>query len=178
MLASNVPSAELIDQSAETRANIILSGDCIRASGEYLLRYGLVLILVWIAGLKFTAHEAEAIRPLIATSPFLSWLYLIFSVRSLSSFIGFMELIIALMISVRPISPKTSALGSALAALMFLTTLSFLISLPGWEPSLGGFPALCPTGGFLAKDIILLGVAIWSLGESLQAINQSLRTSN
>lgn len=52
---------------------------------------------------------------------------------------------------------------------MFLMTLSFLFSLPGWEPSLGGFPALSGSGGFLLKDAVLLGAALWSLGESLGA---------
>jgi uncharacterized membrane protein YkgB len=51
---------------------------------------------------------------------------------------------------------------------MFLTTLSFLLSTPGWEPSLGGFPALSrAVGQFLLKDVVLLGAAIWSLGEAL-----------
>jgi uncharacterized membrane protein YkgB len=51
--------------------------------------------------------------------------------------------------------------------LMFLTTLPFLFSTPGWEP-LGGFPALSgAVGQFLSKDVVLLGAAIWSLGEAL-----------
>jgi uncharacterized membrane protein YkgB len=51
---------------------------------------------------------------------------------------------------------------------MFLTTLTFLFSTPGWEPSLGGFPALSAMPGqFLLKDIVLLGAALWSLGEAL-----------
>jgi uncharacterized membrane protein YkgB len=59
-------------------------------------------------------------------------------------------------------------MGSAVAVLMFLTTLSFLFSTPGWEPSLGGFPALSgAVGQFLLKDVVLLGAAIWSLGEAL-----------
>ena len=57
--------------------------------------------------------------------------------------------------------------GSAVAVLMFLTTLPFLFSTPGWEP-LGGFPALSgAVGQFLSKDVVLLGAAIWSLGEAL-----------
>ena len=53
---------------------------------------------------------------------------------------------------------------------MFLTTLSFLFSLPGWEQSLGGFPALSGNGGFLLKDIVLLGAAdvILSAAKALQ----------
>jgi uncharacterized membrane protein YkgB len=73
------------------------------------------------------------------------------------------------MIALRPWTPKVAALGSALAAVVFLTTLSFLFSLPGWEPSLGGFPALSSAGGFLLKDAVLLGTALWSCGESLSA---------
>jgi reactive chlorine resistance protein C len=37
---------------------------------------------------------------------------------------------------------------------------------PGWEASLGGFPALSDLPGqFLLKDIVLLGAAVWSLRE-------------
>jgi uncharacterized membrane protein YkgB len=50
---------------------------------------------------------------------------------------------------------------------MFLTTLSFLLSSPGWEPSLGGFPALSAMPGqFLLKDVVLLAAALWSFGEA------------
>jgi uncharacterized membrane protein YkgB len=54
---------------------------------------------------------------------------------------------------------------------MFPTTLTFLVSTPGWEPSFGGFPALSALPGqFLLKDVVLLGASVWSLGESLQAM--------
>lgn len=47
---------------------------------------------------------------------------------------------------------------------------SFLFSTPGWEPSLGGFPALSTLPGqFLLKDVVLLGALVWSLGEALAA---------
>jgi uncharacterized membrane protein YkgB len=54
---------------------------------------------------------------------------------------------------------------------MFLTTLSFLLSTPGvWEPSLGGFPALSGNPGqFLIKDLALLGISLWSFGDSWRA---------
>ena len=46
---------------------------------------------------------------------------------------------------------------------------NFLFSLPGWEKSLGGFPALSGSGGFLLKDVVLLGAALFTLGDSLAA---------
>jgi reactive chlorine resistance protein C len=52
---------------------------------------------------------------------------------------------------------------------MFVTTLSFLLTTPGvWEASLGGFPAISVLPGqFLLKDVVLLGAALSTLGESL-----------
>ena len=57
---------------------------------------------------------------------------------------------------------------------MFLATLSFLLTTPGvWEPSLGGFPALSALPGqFLIKDLALLGISLWTLGEAWQVSEQ------
>jgi uncharacterized membrane protein YkgB len=140
----------------------------IESAGQFLLRYGLVLVLGWIGAMKFTAYEAAGIQPLVASSPLMSWLYQFLSVQAVSNLLGVVEISAAVMIALRPVSAKVSALGSGIAVMTFLATLTFLFTLPGWEPSLGGFPALSGSGGFLLKDVILLGAAIWSLGESLQ----------
>ena len=135
--------------------------------GAFLIRYGLVLVLGWIGAMKFTAYEAEGIKGLVATSPFMSWMYRVFSVQATSNIIGVAELTAAVLIAIRPLSSKLSAIGSVLAVFTFLTTLTFLFSLPGWEKSLGGFPALSGSGGFLLKDTVLLGAAFFTLGDSL-----------
>ena len=84
--------------------------------------------------------------------------------------LGTVEIAVAAMIALRPVSPRIAAVGSGMAVMMFLTTLSFLLSTPGWEASLGGFPALSVVPGqFLLKDVALLGAAVWSLGEALTA---------
>ncbi|MEO8353195.1 MAG: DUF417 family protein [Chthoniobacteraceae bacterium] len=140
------------------------------AVGNWLVRYGLVLVVLWIGAMKFTAYEANGIQPLVAHSPMMSWLYEIVSVRTFSSGLGVLEIFIAGLIALRPWSAKASAIGSAAAVPMFLTTLSFLFTTPGWEPSLGGFPALSASvGQFLIKDVVLLGAAIWSCGEAWTA---------
>jgi uncharacterized membrane protein YkgB len=65
-------------------------------------------------------------------------------------------------------------IGSGLAVGMFLTTLSFLFTTPGWEPTLGGFPALSAMPGqFLLKDVVLLGAALWSTGEAASAYSNA-----
>jgi uncharacterized membrane protein YkgB len=146
--------------------------------GHPVLRYGLALVIGWIGMMKFTGYEAEGIRPLVAHSPLMGWSYHLLTVRQLSTGLGVVEVGIAILIALRPWSPTGAAIGSALAVPMFLTTLSFLFSTPGWEPSLGGFPALSgAVGQFLIKDVVLLGAATWSLGEALAARRESRQTA-
>jgi uncharacterized membrane protein YkgB len=154
--------------TAATNVVTIDQGSAVQVAAAYLLRYGLVLVIAWIGFMKFTAYEAAGIQPLVANSPLMSWVYAIFSERAFSALLGVVEVAIAAMIALRPVSAKVSALGSGLVAVMFLTTLTFILSTPGWEPSLGGFPALSVVPGqFIIKDIVLLAAALWSLGEAL-----------
>ena len=138
--------------------------------GTHVTRYGLVLVLLWIGGMKFTAYEAEGIKPLVANSPLMGWVYNLVSVTAFSSLLGVVEIAIGVLIALRPVWPAGSAIGSGLAVGMFLTTLSFLVTTPGWEPSLGGFPAISAMPGqFVLKDIVLLGAALWTAGEAWAA---------
>jgi reactive chlorine resistance protein C len=163
---------ELIMRGARERTDGA-HAETIRAAGSFLLRYGLVLVLAWIGAMKFTKFEANAVQPLVANSPFLAWTYRVFTLRGLSNVLGCVELAIAALIALRPLAPRLSAAGSALAMGMFLTTITFLFSTPGWEPRLGGFPALSDAGGFLLKDVVLLGAAVWSLGDALEGHTDS-----
>src|SRR5436190_5555129 len=143
----------------------------VEAVGSGLARYGLAIAVAWIGLMKFTAYEAEGISPFVAHSPLMSWVYGFMSVRGFSAVLGVVEVAIALLIAARPFWPRASALGSALAVGMFLTTLSFLVTTPGvWASSAGGFPALSAfPGQALIKDLALLGIALWSLGEAWHA---------
>ncbi len=144
--------------------------DRLRMLGTHISRYGLVVVLLWIGGMKFTAYEAEGIRPLVANSPLMGWVYQVMSVNRFSAMLGVIEIAVGLLIALRPAWPMGSAAGSGLAAGMFLSTLSFLITAPGWESSLGGFPALSAMPGqSLLKDVVLLGVALFTAGEALGA---------
>jgi uncharacterized membrane protein YkgB len=120
--------------------------------------------------LKFTAYEAEAIKPLVENSPILSWVYDVMSVQTFSMVLGATEILLGILIAARPFSPKASALGSFGAIIMFLVTLTFLLSTPGvWQPEYG-FPCLSPMPGqFIAKDVLFLSAAVWTAGEALTA---------
>ena len=137
--------------------------------GRYLVRYALVVVIAWIGALKFSTYEATAIQPLIAHSPIFSWLYSIVSVRAFAAALGTAEIIAALLIAIRPLAPRISVLGSAMAVLLFASTLSFLFTTPG-ATAAGGFPLLSVLPGqFLLKDLVLAGAALWTLGDSLGA---------
>jgi reactive chlorine resistance protein C len=163
-------SGRVTHRLAETDCYHQTVGAKVQVFGSHVIRYGLALVILWIGLMKFTAYEATGIEPLVAGSPLIGWMYNILSVRAFSAGLGAVEIVIGALIALRPWFPKASAAGSAAAVFMFLTTVSFLFSTPGWEPSLGGFPALSASvGQFLIKDVVLLGVALWTYGEALSA---------
>ena len=139
------------------------------AAGVQVSRYGLVVVLLLIGVLKFTPGEAAGIQPLVAHSPLMSWMYAVLSVQGTSNVIGAIEIVIAVLMALRPISPRTSFVGSLGAVITFLLTLSFLFSTPGAAELKYGFPFLGGTGQFLIKDLVLLGASLWTAAEAYSA---------
>jgi reactive chlorine resistance protein C len=138
--------------------------------GGLLARYGLAVVIGWIGLLKFTSYEAEGIQPLVANSPFMSWIYDVMSVTTFSTLLGVVEGSAAVLLLVKPWWPRLSAVGSLIAVGLFVATISFLFTTPGvGEASAGGFPALSMTGEFLIKDVALIGIAVWTLADALNA---------
>jgi reactive chlorine resistance protein C len=160
-----------------------------------MLRASLVIVLVWIGGLKFVDYEADSIVPLVANSPVMSFLYhhpadyrphmnkegeLNLQHRewhrengtyTFSHGLGAAIVGIGLLIALYPVKPELSALGSGLLILMSCTTLSFLITTPeAWVPALGdanhGFPYLSGGGRLIVKDFIMLAAAVDTLADS------------
>jgi uncharacterized membrane protein YkgB len=148
------------------------AGIRLESIGLHVTRYAIVVVLLWIGAMKFTAYEAGAIEPLVANSPLMSWLYAVFSVQTTSNLIGVAEIVAGILIGLRPWSALACVLGSLMGIATFAITLTFLLSTPGWEPSLGGFPALSVAPGqFILKDAVLLGASVWSLGEALRSVS-------
>ena len=145
-------------------------------AGRTIARYGLVTILIWIGGMKFTAYEAEGIQLFIRNSPLFAWLNQLSGVETVSALIGTVEIGTGVLLMLRPISIRAGLIGGALASATFLGTLSFLVTTPGVvEPSVG-FPGLSVVPGqFLIKDLVLLGVSIGCFGESAWAWRRQRR---
>ncbi|MBN6152197.1 DUF417 family protein [Xanthomonas sp. AmX2] len=132
--------------------------------GTFVLRYSLVLIFLGFGLFKFTAYEAAAIAPLIENSPFFSWINAL-GRQGASNLIGTIEVITAILIALRKPFPKLSAVGSLMASFALVGTLSFLFTTPGIDPK-------TTTAGFLFKDLVLLGAALWTASEALLGAKQ------
>src|SRR6266852_5342432 len=141
----------------------------LEAAGILVSRYGLVAVLLLIGVLKFTPEEAAGIQPLVAHSPLMSWMYAVLSVQGTSNLIGVIEIVVAILVALRPISPKASFVGSLGAVITFLLTVSFLFSTPGAAQLKYGFPILGGAGQFLIKVLVLLGASFWPAAEAYSA---------
>ena len=76
------------------------------------------------------------------------------------------EIIVALLIGLRPLSARLSFVGSLGAIITFVLTVSFLFSTPGAFHFSYGLPMLGDAGQFLIKDLVLLGASIWTAAEA------------
>ena len=77
-------------------------------------------------------------------------------------------------------SPKIGLAGAALAIVMTMGTLSFLVTTPEvWVPDLGseehGFPLLTGAGRLVIKDTAILAGAIVVLSDSAKRVLNQLR---
>ena len=153
------------------------AGPSLMKVGQLVARYGLVVVMAWIGFGKYVKMES---RVLIEHSPLLSWIYDYLSVTAVARGLGTTEIVAALLIAARPMWPRASAVGSVLAVVLFLGTLSFLFTTPGVVAThAAGLPVpSAQPGQFLLKDLVLMGVSIWTLGDSLsgavrsRAVNQ------
>ena len=164
--------------------------------GMFMLRLGLVVVLLWIGGLKFADYEADGIVPLVANSPLMSFLYhhrapdyrhymnkegevipahhqwnVENGTYPVSYGLGITIILIGVLIASYPIAPQVSAVGSFLLILMACTTLSFLVTTPEvWVPDVGsathGFPYLSGAGRLVVKDSIMLGAAVVTMADA------------
>lgn len=164
--------------------------------GVALTRLGLIVVLLWIGGLKIFKYEADGIVPFVANSPLMSFFYkypapeykeymnpegkLVPANREwherngtypFALGLGAVIVLYGLMLCLHPWFPAIAALGGLLVTLMSLVTLSFLITTPEtWVPDLGdadhGFPYLSARGRLVLKDAIMLGAGLVVMADS------------
>ena len=167
-------------------------------AGVALTRAGLILVLLWIGGLKAFRYEADGIVPFVANSPFMSFFYAdpahykphmnpegvlnsenrawheANHTYEFAFGLGAVIVLYGLLMLLHPWFPQAAAVGSFLVFVMSFVTLSFLITTPeSWVPSLGdaqhGFPYLSGRGRLVVKDAIMMGAALVTMADSAKA---------
>ena len=171
-VTTQLPTALLAPRTASSwrdhAEHLLAYAEPVSRAGLYV---SLAIIYAWFGGMKFTAYEANGLVPLVENSPLVGWFYGLLSVRGFSTFLGFVELSIGLLIVLRLASPIFSAAGGVLSAGLFVTTLSFMISTPGVVVPELGFPAISVAPGqFLLKDVGLFAASFWLFVDSLKTI--------
>jgi uncharacterized membrane protein YkgB len=167
--------------------------------GVALTRLGLIIVLLWIGGLKVCKYEADGIVPFVANSPFMSFFYHYPAPEykthinaegqlnpanrqwneqnhtyTFSYGLGAVIVFYGLLLCLHPWRPEFATLGGFLVVTMSLVTLSFLVTTPeSWVPSLGdsdhGFPYLSGRGRLVVKDAIMLGAGVLVMADSAKA---------
>ncbi|RHJ91671.1 DUF417 family protein [Parabacteroides bouchesdurhonensis] len=168
--------------------------------GLNLMRIAILVIFVWIGGLKFYNYEADGIVPFVANSPFMSFFYNqdapdykqyknaegafvaenhawheANNTYGFSHGLGIMIMSIGILVFLGMFFPKVGFVGEILAIIMTIGTLSFLITTPEvWVPDLGGpehgFPLLSGAGRLVIKDIAILAGAFILLSDTARMI--------
>ena len=166
--------------------------------GVTLTRVGLIVVLLWIGGLKAFRYEADGIVPFVANSPAMSFFYSdpgnykahknlegVFNTGNRSWHeanhtyefaygLGAVIVLYGLLLCLHPWLPQVAAVGSFLVFVMSFVTLSFLVTTPEcWVPPLGdaqhGFPYLSGAGRLVIKDAIMMGAALVTMADSANA---------
>lgn len=173
--------------------------------GINLIRVAILVIFVWIGGLKFWNYEAEGIVPFVANSPFMSFFYtksapeykdyklkegefneakhkwhVENNTYGFSRGLGILIMAIGFLTFLGIFSSKVGLVGALLAIIMTLGTLSFLVTTPEvWVPNLGsgehGFPLLTGAGRLVIKDTAILAGAIVVLSDSAKRVLKQLK---
>ncbi|MFJ9990999.1 reactive chlorine resistance membrane protein RclC [Pseudomonas putida] len=187
--------------------NLLLTASRLDRLGVHLLRFAVAIVFLWIGALKFVPYEADSITPFVANSPFFSFFYAhpeayrehfthegqldlvqrawqtANHTYAFSTGLGVVEITIGLLVLAYLFSPKLGLLGSILACLTPVVTLSFLVTTPeAWVANLGdaqfGFPYLSGAGRLVLKDVLMLSGGVVMIADSARQILYQVTASN
>ncbi len=175
--------------------------------GLGMIRVAVLVIFVWIGGLKFWNYEAEGIVPFVANSPFMSFFYNSKAPEykqyklpegsfdpakhewhernntyGFSHGLGVLIMSIGILTFLGFFSARVGLVGELLAVVMTLGTLSFLATTPEvWVPDLGsgefGFPLLSGAGRLVIKDTAILAGVVVLLSDTARRLLERRRTA-
>jgi len=116
----------------------------------WLSIFPVMLVLLWIGGMKFTLLEAQGIEALVKSSPLMSWMYLFWDIQTTSNIIGIYDLLAVVLLILAIYKHQFVWPAILLSGAVFLVTQTFLIT---WDAALSSETFLSTGGHFLIKDL-------------------------
>ena len=151
----------------------------LKSFGIKFIRVAILVVFVWIGGLKYFHYEADGIVPFVANSPFMSFFYAkdapeykeyknpegafvpenrtwheANNTYTFSYGLGVLIMSIGILVFLGIFFPKVGLIGDTLAIIMTLGTLSLLSG----------------AGRLVIKDIVILASAVVLLSDSSQRV--------
>jgi len=120
----------------------------------WLNAFPVVLVLLWIGGMKFTLLEAKGIEGLVSSSPLMAWMYGFWDIQTTSNLIGVYDILALSLVILAIFQQKLLIPAVLMSGAVFAVTQSFFLSFSG---ALSSETLLTTTGHFLIKDLWFIG---------------------
>ncbi|MCT4591525.1 MAG: DUF417 family protein [Carboxylicivirga sp.] len=135
-------------------------------AGQFILRYGLAIAFIWLGLMKLKNSEADYLKQILANSALFKWLLKYLTSYAFSQVVAYLQIIIGVLIALKPVARKLSFWGGILASVVLLLSVASLFTSTFVWQSPYGFPELSKLGQSILKDVVLLGAAMWCVGDS------------
>ena len=109
-----------------------------------------IIVLLWIGGMKFTLLEAKGIEALVSSSPLMSWMYQLWDLQTTSNIIGVYDLVAVVLLIIAMFNQRLIVPAIVMSGAVFLVTQTFLVT---WDSALSTQTLLSTGGHFLIKDL-------------------------
>ena len=120
----------------------------------WLNAFPVILVLLWIGGMKFTLLEAKGIEGLVSSSPLMAWMYGFWDIQTTSNLIGVYDILALSLVILAIFQQKLLIPAVLMSGAVFAVTQSFFLSFSG---ALSSETLLTTTGHFLIKDLWFIG---------------------
>lgn len=137
-----------------------------KAFGQFLLRYGLAITFIWLGLMKLKNSEADYLKDVLTNSAVFSWMLKYITSYAFSQFVAYLQMLIGLTIALKPVARKVSLVGGIVAVVVLLLSVITLFTSSYVWLAPYGFPELSKLGQSILKDVVLLGAAMWCVGDS------------
>ncbi|NVJ66801.1 MAG: DUF417 family protein, partial [Gammaproteobacteria bacterium] len=129
---------------------LLLSPNISNTASKWIAVFPVLLVLVWIGGMKFMAFEAKGIETLVQSSPLMAWMYLVWDLQTTSNIIGIYDLVAAVLLIIAIYNRRFLIPAILMSGAVFVVTQTFLFS---WAASTASDTLLTTGGHFLIKDL-------------------------